>query len=487
MKKRLITSILCLALAFSLCACGGGKDAKKSEGIIKDDETKHVNLVWFIRSSEPAGFKEVMEKANEYLGEKLNVTLDLRCIEPGDYESKVQLAAASGEDCDIIWTSQWANNYESNVSKNAFLAIEDYLDLPELADMKAHYKDSVWDACKVNGHIYGVPIEQVMHVQKGIWFKKDICDKYGIDVYNQVKTTDDLEDVYQTVRDGEPDSLLVAIGGNRVGETQKQEIAAGWCMNDDGTLTDRSDDKDFGLDWCRRMREWNEKGFFPADIATFESETEYTSAGRLFSRYDRYMAGSEEKSNMAYGYKVCQIPTSDRVISRTSVQSTVSAISYNCKNPLRALKLVQLVHEDEYLLNLLCYGIEGRDFTKDPSDPKRMNRNADNYYISEYLVGSQFLAYLAPEYSDDVWEKTKEENDSAKVDPNIAFAFDRKPVETEISNCSAVSEEYKGLDTGLYEDYESAYAQKQEKLKKAGSEIVKEEIERQYKEWKDAQ
>ena len=44
-----------------------------------------------------------------------------------------------------------------------------------------------------------------------------------------------------------------------------------------------------------------------------------------------------------------------------------------------------------------------------------------------------------------------------------------------------------GLDTGLYEDYESAYAEKQEKLKKAGSEIVKEEIERQYKEWKDAQ
>ena len=487
MKKRLITSILTLVLVLSLCACNGGKDSGTSKGIIKDDESKHVNLVWFIRSSEPAGFKEVMEKANEYLGEKLNITLDLRCIEPGDYDSKVQLAAASGDECDIIWTSQWANNYESNVSKNAFMAIEDYLDLPELAAMKAHYKDEIWDACKVNGHIYGVPIEQVLHVQKGMWFKKDICDKYGIDPYTQIKSTDDLDEVYKTVRSGEPDSLLIAIGGQRINETQKQEVAAGWCMNDDGSLTDRNDEKDFGLDWCKRMRKWYQSGFFPADIATFENETEYSRAGRLFSRYDRYMAGSEEKCNMEYGYKLCQIPISDRIISRLSVQSTVSAISYNCKNPLRALKLVQLVHEDEYILNLLCYGIEGRDFTKDPNNPHRMNRSPDNYRIAEYLIGSQFLAYLAPEYSDGVWEQTKEENDTAKVDPNIAFAFNRKPVETEIANCSSVTQEYKGLETGLYEDYEAVFAEKQEKLKKAGSEIVKEEIERQYKEWKDAQ
>lgn len=226
-------------------------------------------------------------------------------------------------------------------------------------------------------------------------------------------------------------------------------------------------------------------GTMEKPFATLGDTSDLKNNGKLFSNYDRYMAGSEEKSNLQYSYKVCQIPTSDRVISRNSVQSTMSAIGYKYRNPIRALKLVQLLHEDEYLLNLLCYGIEGRDYTKDPSNPKRMIRDTDSYYISEFLIGSQFLAYLAPAYSDDVWEKTKEENENAKIDPNIGFAFDRKPVERELSNISAVSGEYNGLEKGLYDNYEEMFAEMQEKLELAGSKIVKDEIERQHKDWKD--
>lgn len=488
MKKRIISGVLSLAMIISLCACGGNGGKSKSAGLIADDETEKVNIVWFISTSEPKGFKDVMDAANEYLGEKLNISLDLRCIEPGDYDSKVQLAAAAGEQCDIIWTSNWSNDYEGNVSKHAFLAIDDYLELPELSRIKNLYKEQIWDACRVNGSIYGVPVEQVLHQQSGMWFIKDICDKYNIDPYTQIKTTDDLEDVYQTVRDGEPDSLLMTVQGLRVGTTLNQEVASGWCLDENGNATDRSDETDYGIDWYARMRRWNQKGFFPVDIATFEDKTPYLNEGKLFSSYDRYMAGSEDKVNLRYDYKVCQIPTSNRLITRTAVQSTLLAINYNCKNPVRALKLIQLMHEDEYMLNLLCYGIEGRDYTRDdPSNPKRMNRDSDGYYIAEFMMGSQFLAYLAPSYGDSVWEDTKVENDTADIDPNIGFSFDRSGVATEITNVSSVNGEYTGLNSGLYENYEEMYNELQEKRKLAGSDIIKDEIERQYKEWKDAQ
>ena len=115
-----------------------------------------------------------------------------------------------------------------------------------------------------------------------------------------------------------------------------------------------------------------------------------------------------------------------------------------------------------------------------------MNRDSGAYYVAEFMIGSQFLAYLVPSYEDGVWEETRSENEAADIDPNIGFSFDRKPVETEIANVSAVSEEYKGMNFGLYEDVESVYNEREEKYEKAGKYIIKEEIERQFKEWQES-
>ena len=65
-----------------------------------------------------------------------------------------------------MWTSGWANKFEPNVSKGAYLPLDEYLDLPELAGLKALYKDEVWGAASVNGKIYGVPVEQVLYNQQ---------------------------------------------------------------------------------------------------------------------------------------------------------------------------------------------------------------------------------------------------------------------------------------------------------------------------------
>lgn len=295
--------------------------------------------------------------------------------------------------------------------------------------------------------------------------------------------------MFQTVRDGEPDDFLITTQVYSVwDEGTGSTVAGGWQIDDDGNVTDFSEGYDqHGLSAAKRAREWNERGFFPADIATFSEADSYYKQGRILSRYARMLPGCEGKQKITYGYDINAVEAGRKLISRSSVQSTLTAVSFTSKHPMRALKLIQLMHEDADLLNLLCYGIEGRDYTKDPSNPKRMERESGGYYISEFMIGSQFLAYLVPSYEDGVWEETKAENEAADIDPYIGFSFDRKPVETEISNVSAASDEYSGLSTGLYADYESVYAEKMEKLEKAGYYIIKEEIERQLKDWQDAQ
>ncbi len=225
--KKLISFLLtAVFVCCIICSCGEKTETKKTA--FSDDESKHVDLVWYIRVAEPSGFKEVMEAANKYLNEKLNVTLDLRCIEPGDYDAKLQLAAASGESYDLVWTARWANSYESNVAKNAFLAIDEILDMPELSYIRNLYNEGIWDACRVGGKIYGVPVEQVIYTQDGIWFQKSYMDKYGINPYEKLKTTDDLEEIYQTVRDGEPEELIMCTSGNKVWAERAITIAGGW-------------------------------------------------------------------------------------------------------------------------------------------------------------------------------------------------------------------------------------------------------------------
>lgn len=489
MKKtfRLLSALVCaVMLASCLCACGSGKDKDgNSANIIADNPDEHVKLVWYIRTPEPRGFKEVMEEANKQLKDKLNVTLDLRCVEPGDYDAKMQLASASGEEFDLEWTAAGANDYQGNVTKNAFMDITDYLETDELKYIKNLYRDAIWDACRVNGKIYGIPVEQVIYNQDSIQFLKSYMDKYNINPYEKLKTMDDLEDIYATVHAGEPDLIMTtAVYG--VWFEKGTNLPGTWSIDKNGVVTDFSDRPNRGLEGAKIARRWYENGYFPVDIATFSETESYLNQGKILSYYQRYLPGVEGKAKIKRGYDVNIVPTSDKIISRSSVQSTLTAVSFTSKHPMRALKLVQLLHQDADLLNLICYGIEGRDYTKDPENPKRMNRDSGAYYVAEFMIGSQFLAYLVPSYEDGVWEETKAENEAADIDPNIGFSFDRKPVETEIANVSAVTEEYKGMSFGLYEDVESVYNEREEKYGKAGKYIIKEEIERQFKEWKES-
>ena len=115
-----------------------------------------------------------------------------------------------------------------------------------------------------------------------------------------------------------------------------------------------------------------------------------------------------------------------------------------------------------------------------------MERLTD-YYIGEFKIGSQFLAYLVPSYEDGVWEETKRQNEESRIDEYIGFAFDTTSVESEISQCSAVNSEYdKILKFGL-DDPDIIFPEREEKLQLAGKKIVMDEIQRQLDIWLETQ
>ena len=156
--RRAVAVMLCLIMAVAFAACGGGSAGES--GINEDDMSKEVTLKWYIRSAEPSGSAEVIEAFNKYSKEKLNASVDIVFVPPDDYDQKLRMAVAANEKIDLVWTSYWANPYQNNVMRGSFLELDELLEA--VPALRSFYPDSVWDAARIDGKIYGVPNNQVL-------------------------------------------------------------------------------------------------------------------------------------------------------------------------------------------------------------------------------------------------------------------------------------------------------------------------------------
>lgn len=474
MKKKIGALLLAGSLMVSaLTGCGGGGSTQTG----KDDLSEQAHLKWVIFGEQPESYPEVIEQVNEYLLDKINATLELEFVQTGDFVQKVNLMMASNDDTwDLMFTSNWKNDYETNVQKGAYYDLTDMLQ-EETPELYNYFDEYIWEAMTVGGSIYAIPMNQVMYQQRGMWFKKDIVEKYDLDVEN-VKSFDDLAAIYQVVKENEPD--MIPLSSITIGQFMplKTEVVAGFEIVD-GKVTDRLDEKYPSYEVAR---DWYLKDYIPREV-NFE-ETTYIKTGKLFSRYNRYLPGVESKFKISNSFEIVAVPTTEMMMRRADIQGAATAINRSSKYPLRALKLLELMTTDQYLFNLMAYGIEGVNYTKDGN---RITPTENPYYVAEYIIGNQFLAYLMPGYEDTVWEETDRLNHEAPVDENIGFQFDRETVETELANLTSATEYGTSLEKGTAEDVAGTFEKHKEKRALAGDTIVKQEIERQYEEWKAQQ
>ena len=104
---------------------------------------------------------------------------------------------------------------------------------------------------------------------------------------------------------------------------------------------------------------------------------------------------------------------------------------------------------------------------------------------ADWKFGNQFNAYLLEGQQDGLWEETSELNLSAKQSPLLGFVLDTDPIKTIISQISAVSGEYARVIANGAKDPDEFMDEYRAKLKAAGIETLKEEVQKQVDEyWK---
>ena len=117
--------------------------------------------------------------------------LDLDIIPQGEFNDRMKLASTAGETFDLVFTANWLNSFDENMSRDAFLPITDLI-AEYGQDMAASMPDWLLDVAKVDGELYAVPNQQIIARQMGVVIRKDMAEKYGFNM-DSMKSIHDIE------------------------------------------------------------------------------------------------------------------------------------------------------------------------------------------------------------------------------------------------------------------------------------------------------
>ena len=201
------------------------------------------------------------------------------------------------------------------------------------------------------------------------------------------------------------------------------------------------------------------------------------------------------------GYQVVATKIMETQITNESARGALTAVNKNSKHLREAVEFLNLVNTDEYLRNLLNYGIEGVHWHKSPVDLEEAEAASGKLYVYEnkvqldeekqkdysvpyWVQGGLFGTYVLENEPIDKWSVFKEFNDASKEAPSFGFDFDIEPVKAQVVNFRSVLNEFgKALYTGSVDP--DVYVPKLlKKLEETGAAQVIAEMQRQVDEWK---
>ncbi len=496
--KKVLSIVLSLALLITMLT-GCGSDTKETGGSPTEapkategaaataapdaggiDISEPVTLKWYLHGSNVTDDKEVLAKANEYLKEKLNVTLEPIWGTWGDFNDNVILSINGGDDVDIYFTCSWsANEYNAFAKKGAYVRLDD----PE-NNLIEKYAPDLWkqlpavltQGAAINGAdgygVYAVPGYKDIATQNCWDINVPLLEKYGYTV-DDIKNTDyyGFGEILKKVKEGEgADFYPLLVEGMVLERMVNNSIIVTGDAGTNNLLsyyinpTDTSKEGTYGnkilskfetpeyKKFVEKTREYFQAGYIDPAMGNATMANDTRVAKQLTGSYligtQSYALGYEFQASKERGFKVDMVPATPAYVDTTSSQGAMMAISTASQNPERAMMFLNLLNTDPYLFTLLDFGVEGVHYNM--VDGEAVFTEARNNYMP-WTNGMGNITQLPPQQGQgvDFMDTFKAYYGSAGEIPILGYSFAPASVETELASLANVAAEYAlALNTG---------------------------------------
>ncbi|GGG06114.1 ABC transporter substrate-binding protein [Paenibacillus abyssi] len=474
--KKLTVILLVMVLAFTtlLAACSSSNNepanTPQNTDAAAPQDTENGNsglepvelVMVFPGPGEPQDFKEVEAAINEVTKEKINATVKLVMIGWAAWTQQTTLMLAGNEKVDLILSG--LGTYTQNVGRGQYLPMNDMLEnegkgIKEALDS---LDPAFLDAVKINGEVYAVPSIRDLAADYGITMRKDLVDKYNIDV-NAIKSYDDLDAVFQIIKDNEPDMIPTTKYGDTIIDTHlnyyRDALDDGFGVLpdlDNGLKVVNFFETPQYAEMLNTVRRWYQAGYIAKDAAT-STETQYNmvKAGKAFSFMSHMKPGIAAQESKNVGMELISVNFLPATTATGNITSIMWSIARNSEHPERAMMLLNLLYTDPELVNLFDWGIEGKHYVKTDVDniidyPPGVDAASLGYNLNYgWMFGNQFLSHIWQGDSPTLWDELAEFNKTSKKSKALGFNYDSEPVKTEVAAVRNVYDQYrKALETG---------------------------------------
>ena len=447
--KRVLAALAAAAIALGLTACGGGGETSGTGN--GEGEYDQVVYAYATFNNIPAteDLAPVQEAINEITREKIGVEVTLMPISVADYTSKVSLSLQGGEKIDV---------YQSLGNFNSCVASDMCYDISELIDeygagAKEVVGDNFLDACRVNGALYGIPTYKPYALTPMLIYREDIAQELGLDI-DSIQSVNDITPLLEQVKSAYPNMTPLA-------PVQSGTIGLHMCMGDVdwlsddyynpvGVLLDNNTTvtdlytSDVFKERAQLARTWHENDLVMKDAAT----TTTTAAEAMASgNYFGYIAAYSLQAQCG-NYDIAAKILDDAFLSTGDINAVSWMIASTTDVPKAALAFLDLTYTDEDIINLLIYGIEGRDYVLNEDGTVSYPEGEDSTTVpytaqlSCGTLGNFFKMYPTEGTNPEslAWEEAQ--NKEAETSVAMGFTFDSSSLKTQYTAVKNVISQY---------------------------------------------